>query len=51
MPVENFDVPSASQQPNWVDKLMLCVNAVGVLAVAFYGWQAWVANGLTRKSY
>jgi len=49
MPTTNDDENPSQPEPNWVDKWMLYVSAAGVVAVVFYGWQAWVANGLTRQ--
>jgi hypothetical protein len=37
------------RQPNWVDKWTFYFSVLGVVAVCFYGYQAWVANGLTRR--
>jgi hypothetical protein len=49
MPAAYGEEDPRQTEPNWVDKWAFYVSVVGVLAVAFYGWQAWVANGLTRK--
>ena len=49
MPATNGEKNPRQPEPNWVDKWMLYVSVVRVLAVIFYGWQAWLANGLTRQ--
>jgi hypothetical protein len=44
MPAVSDEENPRQREPNWVDRWMLNVSAAGVLAVIFYGWQAWLAK-------
>jgi hypothetical protein len=50
MPLTRDNQNPHQADPNWVDVWTLVISAAGLIAVIFYGYQALVANCLTRKT-